>query len=72
MADSVGGGENPPQHQSDAASYCAKLGMRLPTETEALALAMVCGDGNCACPPFGSWGTWTSTAVPGMSGYAYT
>jgi len=65
MQDSVGGGE-PPQTQSLATTYCIGRGMRLPTKDEAVALAA-----NYAMCAFGNWGTWTSTAVPGMSGYAY-
>jgi hypothetical protein len=65
MQDSMGGGE-PPQTQSLAATYCTGRGMRLPTKDEAVALAA-----NYAMCAFGNWGTWTSTDVPGMSGYAY-
>jgi hypothetical protein len=57
MSDSMGGGE-PPQTQTDAATYCSGLGMRLPTEAEAQELAASYVP--CA---FGMWSTWTSTAV---------
>lgn len=57
MSDSMGGGE-PPQTQTDAATYCTGRGMRLPTEDEAVALAAAYVP--CA---FGMWSTWTSTAV---------
>jgi hypothetical protein len=64
MRDSQGGGE-PPQTQSLAATYCARRGMRLPAEDEAVALAAAYA--SCA---FGPWGTWTSTAAPD-TGYAW-
>jgi hypothetical protein len=57
MGNSVGGGE-PPQTQTDAATYCTDRGMRLPTESEALALAAAYAP--CA---FGQWSTWTSTVA---------
>jgi hypothetical protein len=57
MSNSVGAGE-PPQTQSDAATYCTNRGMRLPTEAEARALAASYAP--CA---FGQWSTWTSTTV---------
>jgi hypothetical protein len=63
MSNSHGGGE-PPQTQPDAAAYCSGMGMRLPTEDEALALAA-----NYASCAFGNWGTWTSTAAPAMGDF---
>jgi hypothetical protein len=63
MGNSHGAGE-PPQTQPDAAAYCSGMGMRLPTEDEALALAA--SYASCA---FGHWGTWTSTAAPAMGDY---
>jgi hypothetical protein len=69
MQNSVGGDESdgaPPQTQSLAATYCMGRGMRLPTKDEAVELSA-----NYAMCAFGNWGTWTSTDVPGMSGYAY-
>jgi hypothetical protein len=63
MSNSHGGGE-PPQTQPDAAAYCSGMGMRLPTEAEAIALAA-----NYASCAFGNWGTWTSTAAPAMGDY---
>jgi hypothetical protein len=52
MNDSAGGGE-PPQTQTDAATYCSGRGMRLPTETEALGIANT----NWAPCAFGQWST---------------
>jgi hypothetical protein len=63
MSNSHGAGE-PPQTQPDAVAYCSGMGMRLPTEDEALALAA-----NYASCAFGPWGTWTSTAAPAMGDF---
>ena len=52
-----------------AAQYCANMGMRLPTKDEALAIS---GTQSVSCAFPAAWNTWTSTAVPGQSGYAYT
>jgi hypothetical protein len=65
MSDSVGGAQTSQQTQPLAATYCKGRGMRLPTESEALALAAAYAP--CA---FGQWGTWTSTDV-GTSGDAW-
>jgi hypothetical protein len=65
MNDSVGGEQTSEQTQSDAATYCAGRGMRLPTEAEAVALAA-----NYASCAFGQWSTWTSTAA-GTGGDAW-
>jgi len=54
--------------QPIAASYCASLGMRLPTQAEALTVA---GSNYASCAFPNPWTTWTSTAVTGESGRAY-
>jgi hypothetical protein len=59
MSNSVGGEQTQEQTQSDAATYCAGIGMRLPTENEALGIAAA----NYAPCAFGQWSTWTSTAA---------
>ena len=54
--------------QPVAASYCTSIGMRLPTQAEALSVAA----GNYASCAFPNpWTTWTSTPVPNESGRAY-
>ncbi len=45
----------------DAASYCSTLGMRLPTEAEALSIS---ANNNASCAFPGAWNTWTSTVDP--------
>ncbi len=45
----------------NAASYCAGINMRLPTETEALGIS---GNNNASCAFPGAWSTWTSTVDP--------
>ncbi|CAD6547052.1 Beta-galactosidase [Paraburkholderia sabiae] len=54
--------------QSVAKQYCAAIGMRLPTQNEALTVARA-NFASCAFP--GSWGTWTTTGVPGVPTQAY-
>jgi hypothetical protein len=58
MSTSVGGEQSQEQTQMLAASYCASLGLRLPTESEALGIAAA----NYASCAFSQWSTWTSTA----------
>lgn len=54
--------------QPVAAQYCASVGMRLPTQAEALTIAGA-NYAQCAMPtPFG---TWTTTPVPNDSTNAY-
>ncbi|WP_176065814.1 discoidin domain-containing protein [Anaeromyxobacter diazotrophicus] len=54
--------------QPIAEQYCASLGMRLPSQAEALAIA---GSNYASCAfPF-PWTTWTTTPVPGEDGRAY-
>ena len=50
------------------ASYCASVGMRLPTQAEALTIS-ASNYASCAFP--NPWTTWTSTPVPGQDGRAY-
>ncbi len=54
--------------QSLAESYCAGLGMRLPTLAEAVGITGT-SDAQCAFPL--SWSTWTTTPYPGNAAYAY-
>jgi len=54
--------------QPIAASYCASVGMRLPTQNEALTVAAN-NYASCAFP--NPWTTWTLTPVPGEDGRAY-
>ncbi len=68
MTDSVGGEQTQEQTQTLAGSYCAGIGMRLPTQTEAQGIAAA----NYASCAFGQWSTWTSTATPGTPGDAQT
>jgi beta-galactosidase len=44
-----------------ALAYCQSINMRLPTESEALAIS---GNNNAACAFPGTWSTWTSTVDP--------
>ena len=67
MTNSVGGQQSQEQTQTLAANYCAGLGMRLPTESEALGIAAA----NYAACAFAQWSTWTSTASP-QAGDAWT
>ena len=54
--------------QPVAAQYCTSVGMRLPTQTEALTIASN-NYAQCAFP--NPWTTWTSTGVAGDSTRAY-
>ena len=54
--------------QPVAAQYCTSVGMRLPTQTEALTVASN-NYASCAFP--NPWTTWTSTGVAGDSTRAY-
>ncbi|MFL9869330.1 discoidin domain-containing protein [Paraburkholderia fungorum] len=54
--------------QTIAAQYCASVGMRLPTQNEALTVARS-NYGACAFPA--PWGTWTTTGVPNDPTNAY-
>ena len=54
--------------QTIAANYCSSIGMRLPTQAEALSIAAN-NYARCAFP--NPWTTWTSTAVPNQSGRAW-
>ncbi len=54
--------------QPIAAQYCTSVGMRLPTQTEALTIANN-NYASCAFP--NPWTTWTSTGVAGDSTRAY-
>jgi hypothetical protein len=67
MTSSVGGEQSQEQTQTLAAGYCAGLGMRVPTESEALGIAAA-SYASCA---FAQWSTWTSTASP-QPGDAWT
>lgn len=55
--------------QPVAQAYCQNLGMRLPTRTEAVAIAKY-NTAACAFP--GQWNTWTSELVASDPNYAYT
>jgi beta-galactosidase len=54
--------------QPIAASYCASVGMRLPTQSEALSIA---GSNYASCAFPNPWTTWTSTGVPSDAARAY-
>ena len=54
--------------QTIAQQYCQSVGMRLPTQAEALTVARA-NYASCAFPS--SWGTWTTTSVPSNSTDAY-
>ncbi|TKC86305.1 glycoside hydrolase family 2 [Trinickia terrae] len=54
--------------QTVAAQYCASVGMRLPTQSEALTIARS-NFASCAFPA--PWSTWTTTVVPTDSTRAY-
>ncbi len=54
--------------QPIAAQYCQSVGMRLPTQAEALTVA---ADNYASCAFPNPWTTWTSTPVPGQDGRAY-
>jgi len=45
----------------NAASYCASINMRLPTQAEALSIS---SNNNASCSFPGTWSTWTSTPNP--------
>jgi hypothetical protein len=45
----------------NAVTYCTSLGMRIPTEPEALGIS---GSNNATCAFPGAWSTWTSTVDP--------
>ena len=51
-----------------AAAYCSNMGMRLPTQAEALAIA---GPNLATCAFPQPWTTWTSTSVPNSSTEAW-
>jgi beta-galactosidase len=54
--------------QSTAIAYCQAVGMRLPTQAEALSIA---GANYASCGFPNPWTTWTTTPVAGQSGRAY-
>jgi hypothetical protein len=54
--------------QPIAASYCQSVGMRLPTQNEALTIA---ANNYATCGFPNPWTTWTSTPVAGQDGRAY-
>jgi beta-galactosidase len=54
--------------QTVAAQYCASVGMRLPTQNEALTIAR---SNYAACAFPAPWSTWTTTGVPNDPTNAY-
>lgn len=54
------------QAEDQADAYCQSVGMRLPTESEALAISGANGDA-CAWPQ--GWDTWTSSTASGGFGW---
>ena len=54
--------------QPMAQAYCEGIGMRLPTQAEALAISAV-SYASCGFP--NPWNTWSSTPVPNQDGFAY-